>query len=294
VPQQSHWEKCQWLFYCLQSWECYNPAKEKHMPDTDKPKNLVVRFFSNPLVGGVGTVIGILLAVYFYSEQREFRKLTYYVHPVKAVVVKAGQASELTAIYADKPIKTDITAAQVALWNQGKLPIKGNDVLKPIVLHTTDKSPILEATIRKVSRDVIKLQLQPHEAQNGRIAISWQILEQNDGGIIQLIYAGSPDVDILFEGVIEGQNKIERIVYPEKIQSPDEQYTVATSGRYFFLFVVIFIVGTFSLVVIKYLKRRRPLIGREEWFVFIILAIMIGLGLYNFFTKKMAAPPFGF
>ena len=114
--------------------------------------------------------------------------------------------------------------AQVAIWNQGKLPIKDTDVLKPIVLFTADKSPILEATIRKVSREVTNLQLQTNEVQNGRVTVAWKILEQDDGGIIQLIYAGSPEVDIRPDGVIEGQKEIPRILYTNKIRSAEEQY----------------------------------------------------------------------
>jgi hypothetical protein len=130
------------------------------MQDTDKPKNRVIRFFSIPLVGGFGTLIGVIslcLAIYFYLDQKEFRKLTYYVHPAKAAIVKAGQVSQLTALYANKPITTDITAAQIAIWNQGKLPIKSSNILKPIILSTADKTPILEVSIRKVTRDVINI-----------------------------------------------------------------------------------------------------------------------------------------
>jgi len=263
------------------------------MPDTDKPKNRVIRFFSNPLVGGLGTIIGlisILLAIYFYLDQRQFRKLTYYVHPVKAAIVKAGQVSQLTAIYADKPIKTDITAAQVAFWNQGKLAIKDNDILKSIVLYTGDKTPILEATIRKVSRDVIKLQLQTQEARNGRVTISWQILEQNDGGVIQLIYAGSPDVDIRFSGVIEGQKEIEQIVYKEKIMSPDEQYRAAGVA---WGWTTLLIPGFFLILIfIKNLILHKTLLVANDYFILILLAIFVGM-IY-FFRIRIPGPPFGF
>ena len=74
------------------------------------------------------------------------------------------------------------------------------------------------------------------EAQNGRVTISWQILEQNDGGIIQLIYTGNPEVNIRVDGVIEGQKEIEQIVYGEKLTSPDEQFRKATSQTLFMVF----------------------------------------------------------
>jgi hypothetical protein len=107
-------------------------------------------FFSNPLVGILGTIasiVGVLLAIYFYSRGKQDRKLTYHINPAKAVVVRAGQASRLTVTFNEKIIKSDVTAAQIALWNQGNQSIKLNDVLKPIVIYTENKTPVLEARV---------------------------------------------------------------------------------------------------------------------------------------------------
>jgi cell division protein FtsB len=112
----------------------------------------------------------------------------------------------------------------VALWNRGNRPIKKQNVLKPVVIYTQDNSPILEATIRKTSRDVTHLSLNLDELQKGRVTIDWDILERNDGGIIQLIYAGKPDVHIQAEGVIEGQPSIDLVEFSGTIKSPYEQY----------------------------------------------------------------------
>ena len=258
------------------------------MPDTGKPKNRLVRFFSNPLVGGLGTaisLIGILLAFYFYLDQKEFRNLTYIVHPVKVAIVKTGQASKLTAMYADKPIKTDITAVQVALWNQGKLPIKNSNILSPIVLYTANKSPILEATIRKVSREVIKLQLQTQEPSNGLITISWQILEQYDAGIIQLIYAGNTDVDIRLSGVIEGQKEIERVEFPSTIQSPDEQYAKYIKSTNFLMLVAITVLFIIMCIFI-FFTRMSTIWPRLKYFVLAVTITYVGMSIYFWVTSK--------
>lgn len=281
------------------------PGDEK-MADTDEPKNRLIRFFSNPLAGGLGTAItaiSVLLAIYFYLEQKEFRKLTYYVHPVKAVVVKGGQISKLTATYNDKPIKTDITVAQVAFWNEGRLSITSSNILKPIVLYTVHKTPILEATIRKVSRDVIKLQLHPQEDQNGRITISWQILEQNDGGIIQLTYAGSPDMDINVDGVIEGQKEIERIQFFGKIKSAHDYYSDIIRQQKVMGFTMLscglIIVLMMSVIILIDHKSSRgflpgfPLVWLK-WFALITTLGYFGIGIFYIFKSKVPGPPFGF
>jgi hypothetical protein len=89
-----------------------------------------------------GRIIGVLLAVYFYRQARQYRELTYIVNPAKAVVVKAGQSSKLSVTYKEQQIKTDVTAVQVAFWNVGNQSIRGGElreggnVLKPLVIKT--------------------------------------------------------------------------------------------------------------------------------------------------------------
>jgi len=65
-------------------------------------------FFSNPIVGIIGwiaTVLGLLLTIYFYIEGKESPQLTFYVNPIKAVVVRANQASRLSASFDNKIIR---------------------------------------------------------------------------------------------------------------------------------------------------------------------------------------------
>lgn len=184
-------------------------------------------FFFHPVfitLAAVASLISVPLSVYFYFAAKERPELTYYTHPVKATVVRSGQASRITAIFDNKPVQTDITAAQVAIWNQGRKSIRKDQVLKPVVIRTGDGSPILEATIRKESRDVTQLSLGTEEIQKGRLTVLWNILEQNDGGVIQLIYAGNTDVPIIVDGVIEGQTQINRLEFGGKIMTPYEQY----------------------------------------------------------------------
>jgi hypothetical protein len=199
----------------------------QEVPKAEAPKSFLLKFLSNPFIGLIGwaaTVTSVLLTTYFYQASREYPQLTCYVHPVKATIVRTGEASRLITSFDNKPIASDITAAQVALWNRGNRPIKKQNVLKPVVIYTQDNSPILEATIRKTSRDVTHLSLNLNELQKGRVIIDWDILERNDGGIIQLIYAGKPDVHIQAEGVIEGQPSVELAEFSGIIKSPYEQY----------------------------------------------------------------------
>jgi hypothetical protein len=183
------------------------------------------------VIGAIASLISIPLAIYFYGAARQQPELTYYLHPVKATIVRTGEASRLTTSFDGKPIPTDITAAQIAIWNEGSKAIRKEQILKPIVIYTQNGAPILEATLRRSSREVINLSLVTDGFQQGRVGVQWNILEHNDGGIIQLIYAGDPTVQIAADGIVEGQQSIKRLEFAGTIKSPNEQYE-STRGDY--------------------------------------------------------------
>ncbi len=169
------------------------------------------QFFSNPIVGLVGSVasvLGVLLALHFYRKSRHFRELVYQVDPSKAALVRADQLSRLKTSFDGRVIETDITAAQITLWNRGTSSIRSSDILEPVAICLGERIRILEATVRKTTRDVLGLTLDQSEFETGKIGIYWKILENNDGCTIQIIYSGNSDVRITVEGVIEGQHQI--------------------------------------------------------------------------------------
>lgn len=173
--------------------------------------------FSNPifgLIGSLASVVGVILALYFYLKGRRVRQLVYQITATRTVVVRAGQASRLKALFDDREIKTDITAAQIALWNQGKRSIRSRNILEPIVICTAEGTSILEATVRRTSRDLVGFTIGENMLNEGRVLVDWKILEHHDGGLIQLIYAGGVDVKINVEGVIEGQRSIKTFYDP--------------------------------------------------------------------------------
>ena len=105
----------------------------------EKSTKGLLGFFSHPIVGilgSVASVVGLVLAVYFYFLSTRARDLTYHIHPVRTPIVQSTLASDIAVTFKGSPIKGDLTAAQVAVWNRGKEPIRAEDILKPIFLQT--------------------------------------------------------------------------------------------------------------------------------------------------------------
>jgi hypothetical protein len=260
-------------------------------------RNSLIRFFSNPVVGIIGSlasIAGIFLAIYFYMDAKVVPELTYFVNPAKAVIGKPGQMNRITVLVDKDTLRTEVSAVQVAFWNRGKQTIKTNNVLKSLVIYTEHGEPILETTIRKMSRDVVGVGLNQSMMARGRITVSWDILERNDGGVIQLIYAGGPDVPIRAECVLEGQSKIKRLEYPKEIKSTFDQYfSELKSNRLFQLKILaVCIVGIVLYIVLSSIFNRKRIYWYWEFFMMIIFIIQIFLWL--FILSQPSGPPFGY
>lgn len=209
------------------------------------------------IIGSIASLISIPMAAYFYAKSREYPQLTYLTHPIKAELLRAGKVSKLKASFEDKPVETDVTTAQLAFWNQGTQSIKGNNILKPIVIYTDNGTPIFEATVRKVSRDVINLKLGVEDISKGRVNVTWNILEPGDGAVLQIIYAGPQTVAFNLDGVIEGQKEIRQQRFAGKIKSPEEQYDAERKRDRTFILVLLIL--SVSMILLNVLLRRSVL-----------------------------------
>lgn len=177
--------------------------------DPVTPSNNFWKIFA--LITGVLGIIGFVLSIYFWYEGKSSVDLNFAVHPVKAVLLQTDQSSKLKATYEGKPVEGNVTTVQVALWNKGKKSIRAEQILndrKSILISTENGIPILDATLRKSSREVVQCSINTDELPQGKLWISWKIFEQNDGCIIQIIYQGNQNNQISANGVIEGQPAI--------------------------------------------------------------------------------------
>src|ERR1017187_10449894 len=179
---------------------------------TTKQKTSILGFNEkHPVAGLIGTlasIVGVVLAVVFYLAAIKTRELSLYINPSKTTIVKSGQTSDLHVLYKGTDVPTDVTALQVELWNAGKESIRPEQVLVPIILETTPRVPILEARIRHISRPLTQVVLDHSHIVDGKVTVSWNILEYNDGAVIQFILAGPADTSIKASGAMVGQPRV--------------------------------------------------------------------------------------
>jgi hypothetical protein len=258
------------------------------------------RFWSHPAVQIGQWVVALLLGgligyfVAIWAEKK--RELTYQVNPTRAVIVKAGEASALQVSHGGRPVTTDVSAVQVQVWNEGRESIRQNNMHEPLIISTADGTPILEATVRQQNRPtIVRLALDDAQKDQGRIGVSWNILEHRDGGIIQLIIAGKPDVKVKAEAALEGQRQIREVaLHPIK----KEEVVVPLIGAVTMpvtsiAILLVGVIGRQRLAGAIGRKPRRKISGVELMLIVGSFAIF-GWSLYELLSAFLSTPPLAF
>jgi hypothetical protein len=234
------------------------------MNDVAKSNSRILRFFSNPWIGiasTIATFAGLVLAIYFYFAAISHPDIVYYLNPDRTPIVKQGSAASRLAVQFDAhPLTSDVTAAQIAIWNRGNSAIRREAILSPIIVRTAGAS-ILEAKVIKKSRDVVHVDLDDSRLAKGEIQLSWNVLEQGDGAIIQVIYAGGSDAAIDASGVVEGQSSIREMKFPGKIKSPTEQVR-SEREAHFIGYLNLTLAVAMLLASVPRVRKRQP---RLQW-----------------------------
>jgi hypothetical protein len=159
--------------------------------------------------------------------------------------------------------------------------------------------PILEAKIRKISRPLVGFTIETSTLNQGKVKVSWRILEKGDGVVIQLIYAGDQNVAFQTTGSVVGQNEPVVLSYLGKLKSPEEQY--ASDLRFTRIFAL-FSFATALLIFLGWLLiLRKPNYLTHPRFTaaipFVLLCSSIGyllIGLFILYLSWQNGPPFGF
>lgn len=261
----------------------------------------LLTFFSNPIVGMAGSIasiIGFALSIYFFVASREAPGLTYFVHPAKAAVVRPGQASNLSVQFDGQSLTGDVTATQIAFWNAGRKAIRDSGILQPLVVRTANKQRILEASLQKTSREVVGLKLDTSRLSKGEVQVSWNILEQNDGGVLQIVYSGDETTGIDASAILEGQPTVIRLDYSSTLSTPGEEYSrsIGWRGRvvgYMTLAMSIFFVAMIALIRFSRIKDAVGW-GKSVLVLFVQAMMMLGLSVWSLFFNVPPGPPFGF
>lgn len=272
-------------------------------------------FFGKPVVGVVGTLaslVSLFLGIVFFMASRQAPELVYSVHE-QTILVPSAHPSALSISYQDQPIRgTDVVAVTVAVWNQGRASIRDSSVLSPVAIEFDPEVRVLEATAVRVSRPITGLSVEndPASFAKGRVGLAWKILENGDGGNIQIIFAGPSTARLEIAGTIERQGsplRIDRFPLPkgQSGRTPADEYARARRDRIRLpgsMLVSTVLVGLLLAAVRRgyvprVVSRVLSLYGPEKsvWPMFAVVAgVYLALAVYLYLRLGSWFPPFGF
>ncbi len=269
------------------------------MEERKEPSGLLLKVAKNPLVILISltvAVVALILMVIFYFVSQEERELVYAVNPIKTQIITMGKVTGLEIIHNGINLgDTDITAARVAIWSSGDLSIKPENILKKVVIYTVPPVKILEVSILKNLRSVditgFVLEDTTDTLANGKVPIAWRILEKNDGANIQLIYLGSPDVEVHIDGAIEGFGELKQI--EDTAQSTWFSIIVALLTVFLSALAgaTTYYAGrNVARATVRYAFRARLILLP----ISVLLLLILLLGFLYLYSTRSFGPPFGF
>jgi hypothetical protein len=244
-------------------------------------------------------IVGVCLALYFYSETRQQRDPVYYIGERATIIDASAKAlSPIQVLYNGRLVtSTNVMAAVVYLWNDGKVPIRPDDVLEPLAIELGPSAEILESRVLHSSRPVVRFASNSSDAEKSSIPLSFFILEKNDGAAIQIIYAGKPDTPITMKGIVVGAGN-PRLLSKANLAStrtPEvpfwlrpEEYVIPAFIPAFILLIYIVLVWASTEITDNEKRQRRQKGLRETGIVALLICLPVIAGLI--YTRASSLP----
>jgi len=238
------------------------------------------------------SILAVPLAIYLYFRGIQEREPKYYVSPERTRIIDTSvpAPAQLQVLYKGRDLNASVGAVVIYFWNDGKLPIKAEDVLEPLIIDLDADCEILDARVLKVSRSVTKLTKgEVGDRGKNRLPLSFSILEHNDGAAIQIIYSGKPDTTVSLSGTIVGAGQ-PRLLAPagaSRLYLRAQQILGIVLGGF-----ASFALGTLLSLVTSRLRSEpqfRPRF-RTVAAIFLITALMVGSGVLMFRASARLSP----
>ncbi len=246
-------------------------------------------------------VIGLIFGVYSYMASVSEREPIFNVPSIRTLIANPSQvgSSQIKVTRADgSKIDGPVWVARFYFWNDGKKPIKHEEILTPIFIKFGSQDvEILDHSIIQSSRKKV---IQPsltkvRELEKGSLLLDFRILESGDYVIGQIVYAGDEKEKIIIDGNIEGVLKIntdEKVVYKDVYMNLIK-LIVAIAGFYGLIYLLVKGVKFTSGFCKKYLPERQYLIiGKIFALLFLLLITIFISSMFWSSAKKMSKKNF--
>jgi len=155
----------------------------------------------------VGIIVGIVVLV-LYDQKRAPR---YAVLNRQLISHEQSDIEDVEIRYRGQrePI-TQLSSAQVLIWNSGRKAIKKNDVSSTLRLCILEGCKILRAEIEFRTQDANKFEVAKNRKKT-KVNIDFKYMNKGDGVILSIIHTGIQGASLTLEGAIVESEPIKRV-----------------------------------------------------------------------------------
>lgn len=269
------------------------PTQPSPSPAVAKAKNLRA-IFEHPvvrIVERVAALASIPLALLLYYAGVHRPNLSYYLHQERTKIAVVGGDPLLQVSYAGEPIRADITAVQLAVWNAGSAPIRASDLLQVPTVTLDAPAKLLSAKILESTRAVNGFRLDDARKNDGLLSFSWTILEEGDGAKIQILFSGPSEAQVRVSGAVVGQpSGVREFKVKEKAPVPEKGWRTRKASTWILSILVLVAATTFPWAVESNFEDRsirfRRNARRVGWVLTLTFYVLGGWVVFMYLTDS--------
>lgn len=179
--------------------------------------DFINQLLQNPILNGLGFLLGIIslvLGYIFYREGLRLKKPFWNIKSNNLIKDFSSTITDLAISYKGEKIE-NITISRIAFWNGGKETINTTDIARTdhLKVIATAENHLLDTKILSVNNDpsLFSVSLQPDKKS---ALIDFEYLDYNQGAIIQVIHTGTSSEDINIVGTVKGAKVLKKYLTP--------------------------------------------------------------------------------
>lgn len=160
---------------------------------------------SQPWLGSVLGVLGLLAALIFYLRSRRTSRLAFQHDTVTLVGSQQGSFPNEIEIHFSGVKVPRVTLERLVIWNAGNTTISGSQIVQsdPVRLSVPEGESFLKADIMRVSRPVNGCQLHVTDDNRRSISFEFDFLDPGDGVAVEALHT-SDQKSLRLCGTIRG------------------------------------------------------------------------------------------
>lgn len=152
----------------------------------------------------LGTILSVFLAIIFYRLSKREKKPYWSIGSNNLIEGFSSQVPGLEISYNNQKVE-NLTISKIVFWNDGKETIHGTDIAEadPLQIIARGNVKILDIKVLKTNSEASRF-CNPNDSQLHSSFVTFDFLDKNQGGIIQVIHTGTSSKDISLKGALKG------------------------------------------------------------------------------------------